>query len=83
LKRKKERINGLYLSYFFFSLTQKHGMGIGKGYALWAGLGVFAVMVIGIVFLNENLSFLQIGGVVLVIGGLTALQLGGKPKSAE
>ena len=70
-------------SYFFFSRNQKHGMEIGKGYALWAGLGVFLVTVIGIVLLDEVLTHLQIAGVLLVIGGLTALQLGGTPKSIK
>ena len=67
-------------SYVLFSLSQKHGMDTGKGYALWAGLGVFAVTVIGVVFLGDFLTFLQVVGVILVIGGLTALQLGGNPK---
>lgn len=69
-------ISSVLTSYFFFSLCQKYGMGIGKSYALWAGLGVLSVTIIGFVFFNEGLTLFQISGVFLILGGIAALQLG-------
>ncbi|WP_181350436.1 multidrug efflux SMR transporter [Thalassobacillus sp. CUG 92003] len=69
-------------SYIIFSLSLKRGMNIGIGYAIWAGIGVLSVVLIGSVFLNDVLTLIQIGGVILVISGLAAIQLGGDTEEA-
>lgn len=65
-------------SYMIFSLSLKHGMNIGIGYAIWSGVGVLCVALIGATWLGDRLSLLQIGGILLIIIGLVAVQLGGK-----
>lgn len=65
-------------SYYFFAVSLQYGMNIGIGYAIWAGVGVLSVAFIGAMFLKDSLTIWQMGGVLLVIGGLTAVQLGGK-----
>lgn len=67
-------------SYFLFSLSLKRGMNIGIGYAIWAGVGVLSVALIGVMFLGDPLTSVQMGGVLLVIAGLAAVQLGGENK---
>jgi small multidrug resistance pump len=64
-------------SYIMFSLSLKRGMNIGFGYAVWAGIGVLSVALIGVTFLNDPLTGTQMIGVLLVIAGLVAVQLGG------
>jgi small multidrug resistance pump len=63
-------------SYFFFAFSLQYGLNIGIGYAIWAGLGVVLVAVFGFIFFKETLSKVQILGVVLIISGVTALEIG-------
>ena len=62
----------------FFSLSQAlvRGMPVGVAYGVWAAIGVTLVALIGAIFLGESLTMIQIGGIVLVIGGVLALELG-------
>lgn len=62
----------------FYALSQalKLGMAVGVAYAVWSAAGVALIAVIGVVFLKESLSLLQIGGLALIIGGVVALELG-------
>ena len=55
----------------------KHELPVGVAYAMWSGLGTAAIVAIGVIFLNEPISFQKIAGVVLVIGGVAVLNLGG------
>ena len=66
------------LSYFIFSLSLKSGMNIGIGYAIWSGAGVLLVALLGATFLAEQLTLIQIAGVLLIIVGLIAVQITGK-----
>ena len=52
-------------------------MSVSVAYAVWSGLGTAAIVAIGVVFLNEPISFQKIAGVLLVIGGVAVLNLGG------
>ena len=63
----------------FFALSQAlvRGMPVGVAYGTWAALGVTLVAVIGVTYLGESLSWVQIGGLVLVVVGVLALELGG------
>lgn len=54
----------------------KLGMPLGVAYGIWAAAGVALVAVIGAVFLGDGLTGVQIGGIVLVIGGVLALEMG-------
>ncbi|HYZ09798.1 MAG TPA: multidrug efflux SMR transporter [Pseudonocardiaceae bacterium] len=49
---------------------------VGVAYAIWAGAGVALVALIGAAFLGDTLSWVQVGGVVLVVAGVAALELG-------
>lgn len=63
-------------SYYFFAASLQYGMNIGVGYAIWAGLGVIVVAVIGVVLFKEYLTRIQITGVVGIITGVIALEFG-------
>ncbi|WP_181350437.1 multidrug efflux SMR transporter [Thalassobacillus sp. CUG 92003] len=64
-------------SYYFFAISLQYGMNIGVGYAIWAGVSVILVVVIiGKIFFEEYLTKIQAIGVVLIIGGGAALELG-------
>jgi small multidrug resistance pump len=68
---------GYGLAFFALSQALARGLPLGVAYGTWAALGVTLVAVVGVVFLGESLTAIQIGGLVLVIGGVLALELGG------
>lgn len=66
---------GVLAAYFLLSRALREGMGIGVAYGIWAATGVTLVAIIGIA-LGDRLTWIQAGGVALVIGGVLALELG-------
>ena len=52
---------------------------VGIAYAIWSGVGTATITLIGIVFFSESINILKIGGIILVIAGVTILNLAGNP----
>jgi small multidrug resistance pump len=63
----------------FFALSQalNRGMALGVAYGVWAATGVALIAILGVFLFGEALSWIQIGGIALVICGVLALELGG------
>ncbi|RDI65662.1 DMT family transporter [Nocardia pseudobrasiliensis] len=68
---------GYVAAFVFLSQALKRGMTIGVAYGVWSAIGVAAVATIGVLFLGESLTAIQMGGIALVILGVLALELGG------
>ncbi|MBB5154455.1 DMT family transporter [Saccharopolyspora phatthalungensis] len=68
---------GYVVAFTALSVVLKLGLPVGVVYAIWAGAGVALVAIIGVVFLGETITAVQVGGVALIIGGVIALELGG------
>src|SRR4051794_9424065 len=64
---------GYGFAFFALSRALTAGMRIGIAYGAWAALGVTLVALIGAFFLGESLTWVQVGGLVLVVGGVLAL----------
>jgi small multidrug resistance pump len=69
---------GYVAAFGSLSLALGRDIPLGIAYAIWAGVGVVLVAVVSWVFFREALTPLQIGGMVLVIGGVLLLELGGR-----
>jgi small multidrug resistance pump len=69
---------GYVLSFVMLSQTLSKGVPLGIAYAIWAGVGVVLVAVISWVVFHETLTWQQLVGMVLVIGGVVLLEAGGK-----
>ena len=69
---------GYVLAFTMLSLSLGKGIPLGIAYAIWAGVGVILVALISWFVFHEPLSLLQVGGIVLVVAGVTMLELGGK-----
>lgn len=67
---------GYALAFYALSQSLVRGMQIGHAYAIWAGIGVAVVAVLGTVLFGEHLSAAQFGGLALVIAGIVILELG-------
>ncbi|PPJ26035.1 QacE family quaternary ammonium compound efflux SMR transporter [Nocardia nova] len=68
---------GYVAAFLFLSQALKRGMSVGVAYGVWSAIGVALVATIGVLFLDEPLSAVQIGGIALLIAGVLALELGG------
>jgi small multidrug resistance pump len=64
------------LCFGFLTLALKK-MDMSLAYAIWAGLGTALITGVGVVLFHEPISSMKIGGVVLIIAGVAALNLSG------
>ncbi|MCU1584608.1 MAG: cation transporter [Microbacteriaceae bacterium] len=65
-------------AFALLSQSLSKGVPLGIAYAIWAGVGVVLVVIISWLLFKESLSLVQVAGMVLVVGGVTMLELGGK-----
>ncbi len=68
---------GYSVSFWLLSITLK-ALPVGFVYAVWSGVGVAAIALIGVVWFGENLSWAGVAGIALIIAGVTVLQLAGQ-----
>lgn len=71
-------VAGYATAFFLLSQALVKGLDLGVAYGIWAAVGVALVAVIGVVFLGESLTWVQTGGIALVIAGVMALEMGGQ-----
>jgi small multidrug resistance pump len=69
---------GYVLSFVMLSQTLSKGVPLGIAYAIWAGVGVVLVAVISWIVFHETLTWQQLVGMLLVIGGVVLLEAGAK-----
>ena len=62
------------ISFYFMSLTLKY-MQVSVVYAIWSGLGIVLIGVIGWVVFKQSLDFGAIAGMALIIAGVVVINL--------
>jgi small multidrug resistance pump len=67
---------GYIAAFGMLSQALTRGMAIGVAYGVWAAAGVALVAIAGAVFLGESMTWVQVGGIGLVIAGVLALEMG-------
>jgi small multidrug resistance pump len=50
---------------------------VGITYAIWSGVGIIGAAVGGVIFFNQQLSRMNIVGMVIIIVGVVIMNLGG------
>ncbi|HSK57844.1 MAG TPA: SMR family transporter, partial [Actinomycetospora sp.] len=70
---------GYLLAFGLLSQALARGLPVSIAYGVWAAAGVALVAVAGAVLLGESLTWVQVGGIALVLGGVLALELGARP----
>ncbi len=68
---------GYIAAFSALSLALQRGLPLGVAYGVWAAAGVALVALLSVPLFGESLSIVQGLGVVLVIAGVLALELGG------
>ncbi len=64
------------LAFVALSFVLKRGFSVAVAYALWSAAGILAISVIGVLFLNERLTAVQVMGMTILVIGVVVLQLG-------
>lgn len=72
-------VAGYLLSFVMLAGSLARGVPLGIGYAIWSAVGVVLVVIVSWLFFSEGLTWLQAGGIVLVIAGVGLLELGAAP----
>ena len=68
---------GYAVAIWLLAQSISHGMQVSVGYAVWSALGTTLIVVIGVLFLDEPITWAKIVGVVLVIAGVVTLNFAG------
>jgi small multidrug resistance pump len=67
-------IVGYAVAFYFLSLTLR-SMPVGIAYAIWCGVGIVLVALIGWLVLGQKLDAPAIGGMALIIAGVMVINL--------
>jgi small multidrug resistance pump len=70
-------IGGYLLSFWFLALILARGMNLGIVYAAWSAIGVALIVMIDVLWFDERLTSIQTAGLLAVVVGVAALELGG------
>ena len=65
---------GLSFTAFTFCLKE---MEIGMAYAVWCGLGMAAIALIGVVMFGETFTLLKLASIILIFAGIIGLNASG------
>ncbi|MFD6950274.1 multidrug transporter [Nocardiopsis sp. TSRI0078] len=65
-------------AFLMLSQSLTRGMELGVAYGVWAAVGIALVAVIGTMLFGESLTWVQVGGIAMIIAGVMALEMGGR-----
>ena len=65
---------GYGLGFYFFSFALR-SIPVGVAYAIWAGVGVILVALIGVVVFRQRLDLPALAGMALIVAGVLVMQL--------
>lgn len=62
------------IGFYLFSLCMKH-LEMGIAYAVWAGLGIGLIAIVGVIFFSEEITFLKFLAIAMIVVGAVILNL--------
>ena len=65
---------GYSVSFYFLSMVLKY-IPIGISYAIWSGLGIVLISIVGLLFFKQQLDLPGIFGMILIISGVVVIHL--------
>lgn len=66
---------GYGISFYFLALALKH-IPLGMAYAVWSGVGIVTLSMIGFLIYKQPLSYTNIIGIVLIAAGVFLVKAG-------
>lgn len=70
-------VAGYATSFWLLSRVMQR-LELGLVYAVWCGVGMAVVALIGVLLYGESLSLIKVGGIVLICAGVALLSLASK-----
>jgi small multidrug resistance pump len=67
-------------SLYFLTLTLK-SIEVSIAYAIWSGMGIIIITLIGFMYFNESVSLLKIVAIALIIIGVVTLNMTGEKEA--
>jgi small multidrug resistance pump len=67
-------VAGYAVAFYFLSISLKT-IPVGIAYALWSGVGIVIISIIGVVLFKQNLDFWAIIGLILIVAGVVVVNL--------
>ncbi|MGI4833352.1 MAG: DMT family transporter [Janthinobacterium lividum] len=67
-------VAGYGLGFYFFSFALK-AIPIGVAYAIWGGVGIVLVTLIGLFYFKQRLDLPALAGIALIVIGVLVMQL--------
>jgi small multidrug resistance pump len=67
---------GYVASFTLLALVLRQGMPLGAAYGIWGAMGVATTAVMSALIFGESLTWIMGAGIVLIIGGVLAVELG-------
>lgn len=68
-------VGGYALAFYLLALTLKT-LPVGFVYAIWAGLGVVGVALVGMLVFGDQMTLAKTAGMVLTVTGVALMHLG-------
>lgn len=68
-------VGGYVVSFGLFAVALKR-LEVGTAYAVWSGIGTAAIAVIGMLLLGESMNWVKGAGLLLIIAGVAAVNVG-------
>ncbi|NYH53049.1 MULTISPECIES: DMT family transporter [Nocardiopsis] len=65
-------------AFLMLSQSLTRGMDLGVAYGVWAAVGIALVAMVGTMLFGESLTWVQVGGIAMIIAGVMALEMGGR-----
>ncbi|PHM49450.1 multidrug/spermidine efflux SMR transporter subunit MdtJ [Xenorhabdus miraniensis] len=64
-------------SYILLAIAVKK-VALGVAYALWEGIGILFITTFSVLWFNESLSLMKVGGLALLMAGIALIKMGSK-----
>ena len=65
----------LIISMYLLEKALRTGIPVGTAYAVWTGIGAVGTITVSVLLGNESVTLLRVFFVILIIAGITGLQL--------
>ena len=62
------------VSFYLLTIALKY-IDVGIAYAVWAGVGVALISVLGVMFFNESMTTIKVISLLAIVGGVVGLNL--------
>ena len=63
---------GYVLAFFLLSLTLR-SIPVGVAYAIWSGVGIVLISLVGLIWFKQSLDFAALAGMAMIIGGVAVI----------